>query len=217
MSNIPPPLNLRPKKGILKSRSHHHRLSQQLRPEHQQQLQMRLKQQQQQDGLTPDESTAGSASHKLFQWDEMNILATYHPAGKDYGHMKVDEAPTPYEAAQPVTEEDEDQDSGGGGQPRTRRASFGDAVPAELLASRLRAEAADSGGAGANAPLSPVHDLDADESELSAEERERRRQFRLKRKQHYNEFQAALVARQQSQEDEDDEEKCDEAVGMESG
>ncbi|VDD76487.1 unnamed protein product [Mesocestoides corti] len=111
----------------------------------------------------------------------MNLMATYHPADKDYGHMKVDEPPTPYNFEYNAPKESNQ------------------GVSPEALASKL---------AAASGTLPKMLDdgkCDA-EAKMTPEEAEQHRKFEEKRKKHYNEYQAVLALREAhaSEDDEDD-------------
>jgi len=120
------------------------------------------------------EDTAAKGT-KEPHFDESNILATLHPADKDYGFMKIDEPKTPYGRYDSDEEEDKK-----------------DELDANLLAARITAEG--HKGPRPRRISEPSGDED-DLALLSPEEREKRSMFESKRKKHYNEFHAVKMAR----------------------
>ncbi|KAF8375699.1 szy-2 [Pristionchus pacificus] len=126
-------------------------------------------------------------------FDEMNIIATHHPADKDYGHMKIEEPKTPYH----YSDGEHSEGEGIAAQPRARRVSLVGAVDAEAVVAGLA-------GDGKRRESIPFNDSSDDEGEETPEKRDKRLEFEAKRKMHYNEG-AILKQHLDVDEDEDDE------------
>nr|XP_020452469.1 protein phosphatase inhibitor 2 [Monopterus albus] len=145
-------------------------------------------------GLTEDDQK------KSQKWDEMNILATYHPADKDYGLMKIDEPSTPYNRM--VGDDDDDgalSDSDGHS-----------GLPADDLASKL--VAAEGSEPRFMKEEEESSEEEEEEEELTPEEQAKKKHFQMMRKMHYNEGLNIKLARQLIARELEDDEDADEEM-----
>ncbi|CAF2400108.1 unnamed protein product [Rotaria sp. Silwood2] len=154
-------LHMQPSRGILKSKKSIDDAKQDIQPET---IAPSLN-----NCPTTGMTRSESRSHKIPHFDEMNIIATYHPPDKDYGHMKIEEPKTPYAPNDMIDEEILPEVTNTGIDPLT-------------LAQRLN--------------QSTIPSPDPSQSRRSRVA-QHRKQFVTHRKQHYNEFEIVRLRKKE--------------------
>ncbi|XP_026836369.1 protein phosphatase inhibitor 2 isoform X2 [Drosophila erecta] len=145
-------------------------------------------------GILKSGNNSAQFSLKAAKFDEINILATFHPVGKDYGHMIIDEPKTPF--------------------------VFEDDLPKELdtntLIEKLRQKSMSEMPAFGIEGESDESSADDDYPE-SVEEKVRRMEFERRRKLHYKEFHSVPLARRLIAEEFADLSSAENSIHCESG
>lgn len=170
-------LHMQPAKGILKVKS----IDDSRQDIHQHESASGFLNSNPSSGMTRSESK----SHKIPHFDEMNIIATYHPPDKDYGHMKIEEPKTPYAPNDLIEDEMETEDSRGPG------------IDPSALVEKLKESTSPN-----HQPIRlQVDRLSDEDGELPIEDLEHRKKFEKHRKRHYNEFEVVRLRRKEIEEE----------------
>ena len=123
----------------------------------------------------------------------MNILQTLHPPDKDYGLMKIEEPKTPFSYYKDAVDGDTHSEEESGA------ASSATTLDMDELTQKI-----ESGERRPKILVPSESSADEEDEELPEEEEKRRREFEMKRKMHYNEYQAVKLARKLLEEELDE-------------
>lgn len=144
-------------------------------------------------------SSRSNSVEKDIKWDEDNIKETLHPDDKDYGFMRVDEPPTPYRSPHGQSNENSDEED-----LQAKTNDLLERVSKKIKEPPITIENVE--GLLDDKPKIDDDDVDDDECSniIASTSQPPSNNFELKRKRHYNEFQAVQLAKKLMQKDDDD-------------